>query len=57
MIAFNANQLTQLRKVSVRQFSGRTLVDIREFYNAGGEEKPGKKVSITDLVNLSCVYN
>ena len=27
------------RKVSVTNFKGKTFVDIREYYDAGGEEK------------------
>ena len=32
-----------MRFVDVRDFKGKTLVDIREYYDAGGELKPGKK--------------
>ncbi|GAA57477.1 activated RNA polymerase II transcriptional coactivator p15 [Clonorchis sinensis] len=37
--------LTGKKFVSVRQFKGRTFVDIREFYEdkSTGEMKPGKK--------------
>lgn len=31
------------RKVSVREFKGKTLIDIREFYSKDGKEMPGKK--------------
>lgn len=31
------------RKVTVREFKGKTLIDIREFYNKDGKELPGKK--------------
>lgn len=31
------------RKVSVREFKGKVLIDIREFYNKDGKDLPGKK--------------
>nr|BAN21015.1 RNA polymerase II transcriptional coactivator [Riptortus pedestris] len=31
------------RFVKVREFKGKVMVDIREYYDAGGEMKPGKK--------------
>eukprot|EP01137_Pigoraptor_chileana_P003399 Opistho-2@43517 len=31
------------KRLSVRDFKGRWFVDIREFYDANGEMKPGKK--------------
>eukprot|EP00123_Amoebidium_parasiticum_P022067 comp7892_c0_seq1/m.3470 comp7892_c0_seq1/g.3470 ORF comp7892_c0_seq1/g.3470 comp7892_c0_seq1/m.3470 type:complete len:115 (-) comp7892_c0_seq1:248-592(-) len=31
------------RRVTVRKFHGKVLIDIREYYDAGGEMKPGKK--------------
>ncbi|XP_078694525.1 activated RNA polymerase II transcriptional coactivator p15-like isoform X1 [Branchiostoma floridae x Branchiostoma belcheri] len=36
-------QLSNKRYVSVREFKGKCLIDIREYYDAGGELKPGKK--------------
>jgi len=37
-------ELGKMRKVSLNEFKGRVLVDIREFYSdAGGDIKPGKK--------------
>ena len=37
-------QLTNKRKVSVRQFKGKTMVDIREYYeDSNGDIKPGRK--------------
>jgi len=35
--------LGKKRRVTVRDFKGSTLVDIREFYGSDGDEKPGKK--------------
>lgn len=32
-----------MRYVSVREFRGKVMVDIREFYDADGDLKPGKK--------------
>ncbi|XP_019623881.1 PREDICTED: activated RNA polymerase II transcriptional coactivator p15-like [Branchiostoma belcheri] len=41
-------QLSNKRYVSVREFKGKCLIDIREYYDAGGELKPGKKgISLT----------
>lgn len=36
-------QLSKNRKVLVRKFKGKVYVDIREFYNKGGEDLPSKK--------------
>lgn len=36
-------ELEKRRFVTVREFKGSVYVDIREFYDAGGELKPGKK--------------
>ncbi|KAI0344864.1 PC4-domain-containing protein [Trametopsis cervina] len=35
--------LGKKRRATIRAFKGTTYLDIREFYNAGDEEKPGKK--------------
>ncbi|BGP16527.1 hypothetical protein JCM10213_001135 [Rhodosporidiobolus nylandii] len=41
-------EIDKKRKITVREFKGKTLIDIREFYQADGEEKPGKKgISLT----------
>ncbi|KAJ6625622.1 transcriptional Coactivator p15-domain-containing protein [Mycena sp. CBHHK59/15] len=31
------------KRATVRHFKGNTFIDIREFYTANGEDKPGKK--------------
>jgi len=37
-------ELGRMRKITLNEFKGRTLVDIREYYtDAGGDMKPGKK--------------
>lgn len=36
-------ELQNNRRVTVREFRGRTLVDIREFYEQDGKKLPGKK--------------
>ncbi|XP_042490412.1 RNA polymerase II transcriptional coactivator KIWI-like [Macadamia integrifolia] len=35
--------LSKNRRVKVRNFQGKTMVDIREFYYKDGKELPGKK--------------
>ena len=42
-ITFFSSQIGNKRKVSVREFKGRLLIDIREFYEKDGELMPGKK--------------
>merc|ERR1712226_1171521 len=36
-------ELGRNRKVSINEFRGKVLIDIREYYDAGGEMKPGRK--------------
>ncbi|XP_071964780.1 activated RNA polymerase II transcriptional coactivator p15-like [Antedon mediterranea] len=36
-------EISRTRFVNVREFKGKVLIDIREYYEAGGEMKPGKK--------------
>ncbi|XP_020604420.1 activated RNA polymerase II transcriptional coactivator p15-like [Orbicella faveolata] len=40
---FGVFEIGNKRKVSVREFKGRLLIDIREFYEKDGELMPGKK--------------
>lgn len=41
-------ELSRTRRVSVGQFAGKKLVDIREYYEKDGEMFPGKKgISLT----------
>ncbi|CAH1253273.1 SUB1 [Branchiostoma lanceolatum] len=41
-------QLSNKRFISVREFKGKCLIDIREYYDADGELKPGRKgISLT----------
>jgi len=35
--------LGRKKRVTVRNYKGMTQIDIREYYDANGEEKPGKK--------------
>jgi hypothetical protein len=46
----NRFHLDRTRFVTVREFKGRIMIDIREFYEADGELKPGKKgISLTPV--------
>ncbi|XP_048335869.1 RNA polymerase II transcriptional coactivator KIWI isoform X3 [Ziziphus jujuba] len=38
--------LSKNRRVKVRNFQGRIMIDIREFYVKDGKELPGKKVCL-----------
>lgn len=48
--------LGKKKRATVRSFKGTKYVDLREFYDAGGQEKPGKKgISLTvEQVNNTC---
>ncbi|KAG8177380.1 hypothetical protein JTE90_015934 [Oedothorax gibbosus] len=39
----NMFSISKMRFVNVREFRGKVLIDIREFYDKDGELKPGKK--------------
>uniref|UniRef100_A0A672HNE3 Activated RNA polymerase II transcriptional coactivator p15 n=1 Tax=Salarias fasciatus TaxID=181472 RepID=A0A672HNE3_SALFA len=46
----NMFQIGKMRYVSVRDFKGKVLIDIREYWmNQDGEMKPGKKASSLSL--------
>lgn len=36
-------ELDNYKKVTIREFRGKSFIDIREFYNKNGEVLPGKK--------------
>jgi hypothetical protein len=38
-------QISNLRRVTISTFRGKTMVNIREYYEKDGQELPGKKVS------------
>jgi hypothetical protein len=41
-------EIGKKKRVTVRLFKDQPLIDIREYYGANGEEKPGKKgISLT----------
>lgn len=37
-------ELSKMRRVTISSFRGKTLVNIREYYEKDGQELPGKKV-------------
>lgn len=46
--------LSKNRKVKVRTFQGKIIIDIREFYVKDGKELPGKKGSSSYSASLMC---
>lgn len=48
-------EISKNRRVTVSTFRGKTMVNIREYYEKDGQELPGKKVSLT-LMSLFLVY-
>lgn len=48
--------LDKTRFIKVRDFRGKILVDIREFYEKNGELLPGKKGNDYLYSNLICIY-
>lgn len=47
-------ELSRLRRVTVSQFKGKTMVNVREYYERDGEELPGKKVRWLCMRALIC---
>lgn len=41
-------EISKMRRVNVSSFRGRTMVNIREYYEKDGQELPGKKVRFYD---------
>lgn len=37
-------ELSKMRRVTISSFRGKTMVNVREYYEKDGEELPGKKV-------------
>uniref|UniRef100_A0A3Q2PTL4 Activated RNA polymerase II transcriptional coactivator p15 n=1 Tax=Fundulus heteroclitus TaxID=8078 RepID=A0A3Q2PTL4_FUNHE len=61
----NMFQIGKMRYVSVRDFKGKVLIDIREYWmNQDGEMKPGKKgnptrellISWKKIITVGCLY-
>lgn len=46
-------EISKMRRVTVSIFRGKTMVNIREYYEKDGQELPGKKVSF--LPTVFCV--
>lgn len=40
-------EISKLRRVTVSEFRGKTMVSVREYYEKDGRELPGKKVSLS----------
>jgi hypothetical protein len=38
-------EISKMRRITISSFRGKTMVNIREYYEKDGEELPGKKVS------------
>lgn len=52
VVKHGINKLGKMKKLKVKKFQGKTLVDIREYYKPKGseDELPGKKVSALELM-------
>lgn len=49
--------VSRLRRVTISSFRGKTLVNIREYYEKNGQELPGKKVSLNLEKPAICVLH
>lgn len=47
--------ISRARRVTVSTFKGRTMVNVREYYEKDGQELPGKKVNSYSRLYL-CIY-
>lgn len=45
-------EISKMRRVTVSEFRGKTMVSVREYYEKDGQELPGKKVSFFFLTIL-----
>ena len=45
-----------MRYATVSEFHGRKMVNIREYYEADGEIKPGRKGECSDLYVIDACY-
>lgn len=51
-------EVSKMRRVTVSKFRGRTMVNVREYYEKDGQELPGKKVSKASQRNaVQCSAN
>jgi hypothetical protein len=48
-------QISNLRRVTISTFRGKTMVNIREYYEKDGQELPGKKVSCNGSRVCNCM--
>lgn len=49
--------LGKKKRATVRSFKGTALLDIREFYGADGDEKPGKKGIALTLEQVCSLFS
>ena len=45
-------EISRMRRVTISEFKGTRMVNIREYYEKDGKELPGKKVCIDEELNL-----
>lgn len=51
-------QIGKMRYVSVRDFKGKILIDIREYWmNPDGEMKPGKKGNVLIIFSATWIFD